>query len=82
MGNFIPFSGARPSPFVNVLPSNVSPCHALSGHGSPEGVIPGNVGQRYLDLDTGDFYIKMAGTQMIGWEQFGTVGTMGVQVIG
>lgn len=53
----------------------------MSGHGSPEGVVPGNPGMRWNDLDTGDLYIKEAGTGMIGWQLRGTSGTAGVQVI-
>ncbi len=80
--NFVPFSGNRPTPFQNVLPTNVNPCAPLSGHGSPEGVVAGNPGMRWLDIDTGDFWVKFAGTQAIGWRQQGAAASGGVQVIG
>lgn len=80
--NYVPFSGNRPSPFVNILPTTVSPCPAMAGEGPPEGVLPGNPGMRYLDILTGLLYMKEAGTQKIGWQLRGKVGQAGVQVIG
>lgn len=80
--NFIPFAAGRATPFVGSLPTNVSPAQAISGHGSPEGSVPGNPGQRYQDLDTGDQWMKIQGTSELGWKLVGTTGTAGVQVIG
>lgn len=39
----------------------------LSGHGNPEGVTTGTVGQSYLDVDTGVVYWKLTGTGNTGW---------------
>lgn len=43
----------------------------LSGLGSPETVVPGVKGQKYVDITTGDLYMKMAGTQKRGWVVIG-----------
>ena len=49
----------------------VEPGPTLSGHGPPEGVISGIPGQGYADLDTNAFYVKLRGTQAVGWIQNG-----------
>lgn len=72
-GNFLPFAG-RSGPFVGVLPSKVEPAQPLSCNGSPEGVVPGNPGQTCVNLLNGDLYLKLQGTQMIGWQLVGVSG--------
>lgn len=40
----------------------------MSGHGSPEGVVIGSPGNLYVDVDTGDLYKKVSGTNTnTGW---------------
>lgn len=43
--------------------------YRASGHGTPEGSRRGDPGWTYLDVDTGDFYVKRSGTGTTGWEQ-------------
>lgn len=57
--------------FVNTLPSNVSPSLELGGVGNPEGVVPGVPGQTYVDVQTLDLYLKIAGVQNLGWKLVG-----------
>lgn len=80
--NFVPFQAGRADPFVAALPTHVYPAQPISGHGSPEGTVPGNPGQRYQDLDNGDQWMKIQGTSALGWQKVGTTGTAGVQIIG
>jgi hypothetical protein len=42
-------------PMIGQTPSD------KSGSGSPEGVISARPGQTYVDVDTGDFYVKQSG---------------------
>ena len=34
---------------------------ALGGHGSPNGALQGYVGQTYVDVDTGNYFVNMDG---------------------
>jgi hypothetical protein len=65
--------GGRTGPFNLTLPNTVSPGGILGGSGSPEGVVPGSPGQRYRDNDNNDLYLKMGGTQEIGWRLIGSL---------
>lgn len=38
-----------------------------TGSGSPEGVVTGPPGDYYVDADTGNLYVKQAGTGNTGW---------------
>lgn len=69
-------------PWKSELPSRVYPAQPISGNGAPEGVVAGNPGQRYNDLLTGNLWIKIQGTGVLGWELRGVVGGSGLQVIG
>lgn len=75
-GCFVPMAN-RLGPFVNVLPSRVSPAASITGHGTPEGAVPGVPGQRYDDLDTNNIYIKIAGTSVGGWQLVGVAASEG-----
>ena len=68
---YIAFPAARSSAAQTALPGTLSPSPPLSGRGSPEGSIIGVPGQKYTDILTGNIYIKVAGTQEIGWLQNG-----------
>lgn len=59
-------------PFQNTLPSNPSAKTLLSGSGNPEGVVIGSPGQPYVDNDNYYLYLKVAGTQKVGWQHVGT----------
>lgn len=61
----------RVGPFNSVLPSQVRPAQALSGNGSPEGVVPGNPGQTFIDLVTNNLWLKIRGSQTKGWQLVG-----------
>lgn len=40
------------------------------GHGSPEGVVPGQIGDSYLDIDSGSEWGKIAGNRLkVGWHE-------------
>jgi len=41
----------------------------LYGSGSPEGVVTANVGQGYVNINNGNFWVKQTGTQNTGWVQ-------------
>lgn len=45
----------------------VAPAGLVGGYGSPEGVVMGNPGQSYRNLDNDDLYIKKTGTKTTGW---------------
>lgn len=79
--NYVPMQG-RAGPPPPPLPTHAHPGHPLSGMGPPDGVVPGNPGTRYTDLATGLEYLKISGTQTTGWQQVGSVGQAGFQVIG
>lgn len=72
--SYVPM-GERNGPFPQVLPSTVAPTGQLSGHGSPEGVVPGIPGTLYKNLDTLDQWLKMAGSQETGWRLVGKFST-------
>lgn len=73
-GCYVPMKN-RGGAFNNsTLPTRVYPAQALSGNGSPEGVVPGNPGQSYTDLDNNNLYLKIRGTQTIGWQLVGVAG--------
>lgn len=63
-GNFI--SGALPE-----LPNATFSGDRLSGNGAPEGVVPANPGQTYVDLISLQLWQKQAGTQTVGWRLIG-----------
>lgn len=65
----------RTGPFKKSLPTNVQPVAMMAGAGSPEGVIPANVGTLYQDVDTNALYQKQLGTGKIGWTLTGVVPT-------
>lgn len=70
-GNYVPMAG-RTDLFPIVLPSTTSPAQSTSGHGPPEGVVIGNPGMRYVDIDTTNVYTKIAGSGVFGWVLNGT----------
>src|SRR6185295_7828399 len=39
----------------------------LYGSGSPEGVVTANVGQGYVNINNGNFWVKQTGTGNTGW---------------
>lgn len=55
---------------VNIQPT-VHPVAPLSGHGSPEGVVPANPGTLWTDIDTNEVYLKIVGVQLMGWQKVG-----------
>ena len=46
---------------------NTGPCYLRSGSGSPESVVVGNVCDQYLDITTGNWWRKHAGSGNTGW---------------
>lgn len=80
------YTGYRPSltgPFqkagTQALPTTFQDGPQLSGNGSPEGVVPGVPGQQYVNLLNQDLYLKLAGTQAVGWKLVGKA-TAGVVI--
>lgn len=68
MGNsYIPFPPSRTDQCKQSFPAMVAPAGPVAGNGSPEGVVIGNPGMRYRDLDNDDAYLKIAGNQTVGW---------------
>lgn len=67
MGLGQPFIPAPSGATRAALPSTLSKAPMLSGHGSPEGTVPGVPGQPYTDLDTNCLWLKMRGDQKLGW---------------
>jgi hypothetical protein len=67
---YIPQFGNR-NAFVTTMQPTVKPGPAITAPGSPEGVVPGNPGQTYVDSDTNDLYEKIAGVQELGWKLVG-----------
>lgn len=60
------------------LPNRIQPGVMISGHGSPEGVIPSPLGKLYVDVDTLDLYQKeRSGGMAVGWVLRGAVTTTG-----
>lgn len=57
--------------FVTTMPPTVRPGPRIVGSGSPEGIVPGNPGQSYVDSVTNDLYVKFAGVQELGWKCVG-----------
>lgn len=57
--------------FTTSLPSTVGTSPELSGSGSPEGAVPGVPGQTFVNVDTLELYVKIAGVQNIGWRLVG-----------
>lgn len=76
-GAYVP--GKNLQSWVDALPNILLPGSPISGHGSPEGVIPAPVGKIYTDLDTLNLYQKERGTSAIGWVLRGAIasGTSG-----
>lgn len=75
-GTYVPFKG-RTDQCKSSYPAMVAPAGMLAGNGPPEGLIFGNPGQRYRDLDNDDLYIKASGTQTVGWVLNGKYGDGG-----
>jgi len=73
--SFVPFTG-RTGPFAPFLPALSGNFEHVSGHGSPEGVVPGVPAQIYDDLDGGGMWMKLAGTQTLGWALIGASGAL------
>lgn len=72
MGNgYTPFPPERTDSGQSSLPAMVSPSGAAGGHGTPEGIVIGNPGMRYRDLDNDDLYLKITGTAETGWRLIG-----------
>ena len=78
---FTPFNSNRASPTVPCLPTTLSIGPLLSGTGSPEGVVPGVVGECYRDNATLNLWRKMAGTQKIGWQLIGKVAPIDIGAV-
>lgn len=63
----IKLSDAGPPPNANFYPDGKH--ESLQGHGSPEGLVLGDVGDEYLDLDSGDKWNKIEGVGITaGWQ--------------
>lgn len=73
---YIPFRG-RNDQCQNSYPAMVAPAGLVAGSGSPEGIVFGNPGQRYRDLDNDNLYVKKYGTQSAGWVLVGKYGDGG-----
>ena len=69
----------------SIMPNTIQAGEPISGHGSPEGIVPGPVGKIYTDTDSGDVYQKEKGPgSTYGWvkrgysaQGSGVVGTTG-----
>jgi hypothetical protein len=57
--------------FQPVLPSRLNATTRISGDGAPEGVVISSPGQVYTDNLSDNLYIKVSGTQTIGWRLIG-----------
>ena len=59
--------------FPTQVPSGEGKLDPISGHGSPEDMVPAPPGTQYTDIDSGDVYLKMGGVQQKGWQKVGAV---------
>lgn len=62
VASFVPPSAPLPVIAVTLVQGG-----GLVGHGSPEGAVAANPGTSYLDLDSGNFWVKVQGTGTTGW---------------
>ena len=53
--------------WARTLPPSIQAGKAISGHGSPEAVVPAPPGKLYTDVDNRDIYQKERGTSALGW---------------
>lgn len=67
--SYIPNIGS--GAFITTMAPTVEPGPAITNSGSPEGVVPGNPGQTYIDSDNNDLYVKFTGVQELGWKLVG-----------
>lgn len=68
---YVAFPDSRSSSAQTSLPSQLSASPILSGKGNPESSVPGVPGQKYTDILTLEIYVKIAGTQTLGWQKVG-----------
>jgi len=61
-------------PFAAFLPAMSESLYPIAAHGSPQGMVPAVPGQSYIDLDSGNLWIKVSGTQTLGWLLIGPSG--------
>lgn len=56
------------SPTPEVPSINMASRNRLMGYGSPEGIFPARIAQEYVDLDTGEIWVKKTGDKLkTGW---------------
>jgi hypothetical protein len=67
---YVPGNGLNQ--FQTTLPPEVEPGPAITGPGSPEGVVAAAPGTLYTDSITSLVYVKIAGVLTLGWRQQGT----------
>lgn len=71
-GNYSPMGDRTGPEAQHALPSQVQTSGiVIGGHGSPEGAVQSMPGQVYEDNDTGNLWMKIAGTGTAGWKQIG-----------
>ena len=68
--------------FPATLQSAVGKGDPITGHGSPEDVVPSTPGTQYTDIDTGDIYVKVGGVQAKGWQKVGAAPVAPLQMLG
>lgn len=68
-------------PFALSLPTNVQSSVLISGHGTPEGSVAAPVGWLYRDEDNDNVYIKVGGSQKLGWSLIGVMDLVSGQQI-